>query len=100
MGKLPVMLMGLGLHTVRLLYARKTISSGLRSITEHLPRCLQGAGAAKVLLTGTHLLLHLTGSQLCWAWQDTMRDQGLVAGDFSEVKAGVRLERKEPKEAE
>lgn len=49
---------------------------------------------------GTHLSLRLTGSRLCWAWQDTIRDQGLVVGDFSEVKAGVGLERKEPKEAE
>lgn len=45
-------------------------------------------------------MLRLTGSQLCWAWQDTVRDQELVTGDFFEVRAGVELERKEPKKAE
>lgn len=43
MGKLPVVIMGLGLHTVQLLYPGKVINSGLCSNPEHLPRALQGA---------------------------------------------------------
>lgn len=43
MGKLPVVIMGLGLHTVQLLYPGKVINSGRCSIPEHLPRALQGA---------------------------------------------------------
>lgn len=86
------MLMGLGLHTVQLLFPRKVINSGLCSIPEHLPRGLQGARAARVLLRG---ISPLTSPYcVCWAWQ------GLVTGEFSEAKEGMRLERTETKAAE